>query len=161
MFYLWEEFILLATSSHSLSNTPLLRCWGWDSCQRGFLLKTSAISNSQSIFLLWIRVSTLPKHKLICVLRCAASSLACYQRRYLCGRSHSVLCIYFERSAVRTIFHPALCSRYELNARTPRLAGVRFHQLLQQLNIRLPHVISCLTVLLFFYAWSFSVCVFG
>jgi hypothetical protein len=41
------------------------------------------------------------------------------------------------------IFHPILRSRYELNITASRPVGVRFHQLLRQLDICLPHIIPC------------------
>jgi hypothetical protein len=65
-------------------------------------------------------------------------------------RRNLLLCGYAAKLATQpyhaaygAIFRLALCSRYELNTRAPRPAGVRLHQLLQQLNIRLPHIIPC------------------
>jgi hypothetical protein len=60
----------------------------------------------------------------------------------LCGYA-AKLATQPRHSAYDAIFCPALCCRYELNTRAPRPADVRLHQLLQQLNIRLPHIIPC------------------
>jgi hypothetical protein len=39
------------------------------------------------------------------------------------------------------VFHPVLSNRYELNITVSQPVGVRFHQLLRQLDIFLPHII--------------------
>jgi ribonuclease HI len=65
-------------------------------------------------------------------------------------RMNLLLCGYAAKLATQphhpaygAIFRPAFCNRYELNTRVSRPVGVRFHQLLQELNIRLPHIYPC------------------